>query len=356
MTSRTTAIAGFCAGVVFSLACAAQNVTAPIITDPVYSRPQQRVDVGHGRHMNLYCRGSGSPAVIMDAGMGDSTISWALVQPAIATTTKTCSFDRAGLGFSDASTRPDTSANSAADLHALLKAANIPAPYVLVSHSLAGMNARVFADHYPDEVAGMVLVESSHEDQSVRGWAIGAPDQKAKWDAWLKQRNDCIDDARKGLVKGTPAYAQCVGEPDPRFSQAINEAQSRYGSTVRWQSALLSEQQNVFYASAEQARATRKSFGDMPIIVLTHSPFPKAEDETQQQRDQRTLLWEDLHLQIAALSSRGVNEIVPNSGHYIQYDRPQVVIDAVSQVLTIARHEANTAHTDQPTKSSGVAE
>jgi pimeloyl-ACP methyl ester carboxylesterase len=355
MTPRTTALTGFCACLAFSFAGAAHGAAAPIITDAVYTHAQRLVDVDHGRRMNLYCRGAGSPAVIMDAGMGDSTISWAMVQPAIATRTRTCSFDRAGLGFSDPATRAGDAVNSAEDLHALLRAAGIGAPYVLVSHSLAGMYARVFADRYPDEVAGMVLVEPSHEDQSTRGWAIGAPGQQAKWDDWLKQREACIDDARSGLVKDTPAYAQCVGEPDPRFSRAINDAQSRYASTVRWQQAVVSEQQNVFYASAEQARATRKSFGDMPIIVLTHSPYPKAKDETQQERDQRTLLWEDLHLQIAALSSRGVNEIVPNSGHFIQYDRPQVVIDAVNQALVIVRDQAASAAQGEQTEQTAAA-
>ncbi|HEY8586843.1 MAG TPA: alpha/beta hydrolase [Rhodanobacter sp.] len=337
MTPRSFVLGVLSISLVLGDACFANDAPTPTITDPVYAQAQQLVDMDHGRRMNLYCRGSGSPVVVMDAGMGDSTISWALVQPAIAKVTKACSFDRAGLGFSDAAKRPGTAINSSEDLHALLKAARVDPPYILVTHSMAGMYARVYADSYPDEVVGMVLVEPSHEDQSVRGWAIGAPDQKAKWDAWLQQRHTCIDDAKKGLVSGTPAYARCVGDADPRLSLAINQAQSRYASTVRWQTALLSEQQNVFYTSADQVRATRKNFGDIPILVLTHSPYKKSNDETQGERDRRTLLWEDLHLQIAAMSSRGVNEIVPSTGHFIQYDRPQVVIDAVNQALMIAR-------------------
>ncbi|MEW9570957.1 alpha/beta fold hydrolase [Rhodanobacter sp. Si-c] len=289
--------------------------------------------------MNIYCLGSGSPTVILDAGMGDSTISWALVQPAIATRTRVCSYDRAGLGFSDGSNRPSTASNNADDLHKLLKAAHIAPPYVLAGHSAAGMYIRVYADRYPGEVVGMVSVEGSHEDQWVRGWAIGAPGQQAKWDAFLKEYSSCVDEARRGLVPGTPAYRKCVGDPDPRFSPAINAAQARYAATVRWQAAAASERQAVAYASADQTRATRKHYGDMPIIVLTHSPYPKAKDETQDERNQRTLLWESLHLDVAAMSTRGVNEIVPNSGHYIQYDHPQVVIDAVNQAVAIAKEE-----------------
>lgn len=317
--------------------CLGQETAKPLITSPVYTTPQRLVDMDHGRRMNIYCLGSGSPAVILDAGMGDSTISWALVQPAIAAKTKVCSYDRAGLGFSDGSSHPGTAANIAGDLHRLLKAARIAPPYILVGHSAAGMYIRVYADRYPDDVAGMVSVEGSHEDQWVRGWAIGAPGQQAKWDAFLKEYSGCVDEAKRGLVPDTPAYKKCIGDPDPRFSPAINAAQARYAATVRWQAAAASERQAVAYASADQTRATRKHYGDIPIIVLTHSPYPKAKDETQDERNQRTLLWESLHLDVAAMSTRGVNEIVPNSGHYIQYDHPQVVVDAISRALSIAR-------------------
>jgi pimeloyl-ACP methyl ester carboxylesterase len=339
MCLRVAAAAIFSVGMAFAAQCQGQETAQPLITSPVYTKPQRLVDMDHGRRMNIYCLGSGSPAVVMDAGMGDSTISWALVQPAIATKTKVCSYDRAGLGFSDGSNRPSTAANDADDLHKLLKAAHIAPPYILVGHSAAGMYIRVYADHYPDEVVGMVSVEGSHEDQWIRGWAIGAPGQQAKWDAFLKEYSSCVDEAKRGLVPGTPAYKKCVGDPDPRFSPAINAAQARYAATVRWQTAAASERQAVAYVSADQTRATRKHYGDMPIIVLTHSPYPKAKDETQDERNQRTLLWESLHLDVAAMSTRGVNEIVPNSGHYIQYDRPQVVIDAIDQALSIARED-----------------
>jgi hypothetical protein len=124
---------------------------------------------------------------------------------------------------------------------------------------------------------------------------------------------------------------------DEHVSPAINEAQRPIWATVGWQAAFLSERESTPYASAEQTRATRKTFGDMPLIVLTHAPQAKGPNETQGQVDQRTLLWEDLHSQIAAMSTRGVNIVVPNAGHYIQFDRPQIVIDAVNEAIAIAR-------------------
>jgi len=320
--------------------CVGQELTKPLVTDPVYTRPQTLVDMDHGRRMNIYCLGEGSPTVILDSGMGDSTVSWALVQPMIASKTRVCAYDRAGLGFSDGSMRASTASHSADDLHALLKAAHIAPPYVLVGHSAAGMYVRVFADHYRDEVVGIVSVEGSHEDQSVRGWAIGAPGQKDKWDEFLRAQSACVDGARHGLVRGTPEYKKCVGDPDSRFSQSINDAQAVYKATARWQAAVASERQAIFYQSADETRATRRSFGDMPIIVLTHSPYPKSKDESQEERDRRTLLWESLHLDVASMSTRGINEIVPNSGHYIQLEHPQIVVDAVNQAVAISRDDA----------------
>lgn len=321
--------------------CLAETpATSPLVTDTVYTAPVRLVDIGDGQRLNLYCLGAGSPAVILDAGMGDSTISWALVQKTISKRTQVCSFDRAGLGFSDAARRSSTPRNQSEDLHALLKAAHIRPPYVLVAHSMAGMNIRVYADMYPEQVAGMVLVEGSHEDQSVRGWAIGDPGQQARYDAFLQDTHGCIDEAKRGLVKGTDAFKKCVGgTSDPRFSEAINEAREKYAVTEKWQAAVASERENVFYVSADETRATRKNFGDMPLIVLTHSPFPKGKDESQDIRNQRTLLWEDMHTQVASMSTRGINVIVPNSTHYIQYEHPQIVVDAVMQAVDISRKE-----------------
>nr|WP_295770073.1 alpha/beta hydrolase [Rhodoferax sp.] len=326
----------------FSAPSHGQAVKPPLVTDAVYTAPSQLVDIGQGRRMNIYCKGSGSPAVILEAGLGSDTTSWATVHPLIAAKTKTCAYDRAGLGFSDGSNRPNTVGNSTDDLHALLKAAHVPPPYVLVGHSAGGMNIRVFADRYPDEVVGMVAVDVSHEDQSSRSWAIEAPGLQEKWDAGLKDVETCVEHAMKGLVKGSPEYKKCVtdlGPRDPRFSDAINGAQEEMAMTARWQAAFASERRAVFYASADETRATRKNFGSIPIIVLTHSPYPKGKDETQELRNARTLLWESMHNEIAAMSTRGINIIVPNTGHYIQFDKPQVVVDAVLQAVHIARDD-----------------
>jgi pimeloyl-ACP methyl ester carboxylesterase len=125
------------------------------------------VDVD-GRKMHIDCTGEGSPAVILDSGLGDSYLSWEKVQSPIAKFTQVCSYDRAGIGYSDPSDHPRNSRIIAQELHGLLQAAQIPPPYVLVGHSMGGYDVRLYASLYRNEVAGMVLVDASHPDQENR--------------------------------------------------------------------------------------------------------------------------------------------------------------------------------------------
>jgi pimeloyl-ACP methyl ester carboxylesterase len=125
------------------------------------------LDIG-GRSLNIYCEGEGSPAVILDAGAGAPGYSWMIVQSQVAQFTRVCWYDRAGYGWSDPGPYPRDSRAIAEDLHKLLHAAAIPPPYVLVGASFGGFNVRVYNGLYPEEVAGMVLVDSAHEDESAR--------------------------------------------------------------------------------------------------------------------------------------------------------------------------------------------
>lgn len=313
-----------------------------VVNDDAYGHPQHRVKVDHDRHLNLYCLGTGSPTVVFDAGLADATMVWGLVQPAIAAETRSCTYDRAGIGFSDPANRAGTSANIADDLHRLLTIAGIKPPYVLVGHSSGGMNVRLYADQFPTEVVGMVLVDPSHEDQSTRFWKLAGPDAKAKWDQHLIDRRACVAAARSGfnegaqLEKDAALYADCVTAPDSSFSAPLNAAILKTHLTPAFQQALLSEQENVFYASADQVRDARRSYGDMPLVVLTRSAAPRGPDETQELRDTRNLLWQTLHDELAALSTRGINRIVPDSRHYIQLSQPQAVNAAILEVLAAA--------------------
>ncbi len=124
----------------------------------------QIVDAG-GTRMHINCTGTGSPSIILEAGFPGSSLDWSLVQPMVAPFSRVCSYDRAGFGWSDMGKAPRSSTQIAEDLQTLLSTAAVPAPYILVGHSMGGLYVRAFARKFPDSVAGIVLVDATHEDQ-----------------------------------------------------------------------------------------------------------------------------------------------------------------------------------------------
>ena len=316
----------------------------PLIIDSVYVHPARLVRVEPGRKMNLYCIGSGSPTVVFDAGLTDETSAWGLVQPAVALKTRACSYDRAGVGFSDPGKRPGSSVNIVDDLHRLLVRAHVRPPYVLVGHSYGGMNIKLYAAIYPSEVVGMVFVDPSHEDQT-EGYRTVDPRHLSP-EEWRKQiiepsliqRRECVAAAPSGFTPGTELYKKCSFPQDPRFSQAINDIHQKLYMRPGFQLTQLGEEESVFSASADQVRAARRSFDDMPLIVLARPPStsPLRPTETQELRDSRYSLLMHLNNDIASLSTKGVNRVVPNSGHNIPYDQPNAVADAIIEVLSLS--------------------
>jgi pimeloyl-ACP methyl ester carboxylesterase len=328
---------------------AAQGVTQTpaMVTNMALIQPARLVDIGRGRRMNIYCIGHGSPIVIFEAGLGDQIRAWAMVQPAIAKVTRACSYDRAGLGFSDSSGRPGTAENAVDDLHRLLAAASVKPPYVLVGHSLGGLYMQLFADRYRSEVAGMVLVDPVSFDQGNRYNALD-PAMTVENRKFVRFLHDqCIPAARKGYVGEASLFKKCVGEADPHFSAAFNHGFLANHSTPKYMQAAWSEWANVFTVSSDEVRAAKRSYGGMPLVVLSRAPFPRQPHETQMMRDAKNYLWVEMHDDIAALSTRGVNEIVPGAGHYIQFDKPGAAIDAIQQVIDTVRadgHDSTAAH------------
>jgi pimeloyl-ACP methyl ester carboxylesterase len=150
--------------IVLALLGAIYESVAGVADAKTYPPPGQLADVGdHRLHIN--CTGTGSPTVVIVSGLGDWSTSWGVVQPEVAKTTRVCTYDRSGLGWSDASSLPSDAAQFAKELHTLLQNANVPGPYVLVGHSLGGFIVRTFAHDYASEVAGVVLVDSMNPKQ-----------------------------------------------------------------------------------------------------------------------------------------------------------------------------------------------
>jgi pimeloyl-ACP methyl ester carboxylesterase len=279
----------------------------------------QLVDVG-GRKMHIYCVGTGTPTVVLDSGLGDSYLSWKKVQPQIARFTRVCSYDRAGLGYSDPSPQPRTSKVIAQELNSLLKAADISPPYVLIGHSMGGYNVRVFASLYRDQVAGMVLVDASHPDQENR-FPAGLKDLEGSW-----QRE--IQFVASAAPFGIPRLlGLCESDPSERAADC------------NWHSAReqLAEIRR-FPESAAQAAQTG-SLGDIPLAVLSHDPAKPSNDLPADLAKPTNEAWEKMQEELAHLSTRGTQTIAKNSSHYIQFDRPDMVIEAVRNVVEQARQQ-----------------
>lgn len=332
-----------------------------LIDGTAYTQPQRMVEVEPGRKLNLYCVGNGSPTVILESGLTDPINVWGYVQPVVASKTRTCSYDRAGVGFSDSGTRPATSANIVDDLHRLLIAAEIKPPYVLVAHSYGGLNARLYAYTYPSEVAGMVLVDPTDENQT-EGYRLLDPEKRtpAQWDAYaiepsLQTRRECIVAAKAGFVPDTELFKKCGFSQYPQLSEAVKAATIKFQMQPAFQQAQLSEEENVFRASADQVRAARRSYGDMPLIVLTKSAGPPPKNpltpEQLAHREARYKMWVNLHAEVAKLSSRGVHEIVSGSGHGIQLEQPNAVNEALIRMLKMIRNPKPALNPDPTTQS-----
>ncbi len=158
--------------------------------------PGRLVDVG-GFKLHVNCAGEGSPAVVLDAALGGSSISWSLVQPDVAADTRVCSYDRAGFGWSEAGPMPRTASRIAGELHVLLDRAGVPPPFVLVGHSFGGFVMRIFAGRYRSDVAGLVLVDPAHPAD----WMTPSPKEQLKIERGRQLCRHGTAAARMGIAR-----------------------------------------------------------------------------------------------------------------------------------------------------------
>jgi len=282
----------------------------------------KRVDVG-GRKMHIDCTGDGGPTVILDSGLGDSYLSWRKVQPEIAKSTRVCSYDRAGLGYSDSSSQPRTSKVIAEEWHALLQTANISPPYVIVGHSMAGYDVRVYTSMYLKEIVGMVLVDASH------------PDQEDRFPRELKNLEGSWHREAQFI-----AYTMPFGIP--RLLGLCNDDPSSRAADCNWRSSREQLAEIQFFPESAAEAAATGSLGDLPLAVLSHDPDKPSSDLPPDLAKPVNEAWEKMQEELAHLSTRGTQTIAKNSGHYIQLDRPDLVINAVHEVVEEARQAQTT--------------
>lgn len=286
-------------------------VTAPLLcgaargqagVPPAPQTVKARVDVG-GRRLNIHCAGvtghAGGPTVVLEAGFGNSSATWARVQPEVAKFARVCSYDRAGLGGSDPSPTPRTAVALTEDLHALLANAKVAGPYVLVGHSLGGILARLYASYYPAEVAGMVLVDSAHEDEPDRGLALIPPD------------------TLKAMLKGAKPEDLVIRSPD----------------------------ESIDHCSLRGLMDALNWHGDIPLVVLTQGLPYRPEDYANPSLAPK---YYQLHLEmqrdLVRRSPRGRQVMAERSGHFIHQDQPGLVVDAIRRVIDEVNSKGGKAH------------
>ncbi|HEX5258656.1 MAG TPA: alpha/beta hydrolase [Sphingomicrobium sp.] len=297
-----------------------------------YARPHRLVDVGGGRRLNLFCLGSGSPTVILDGGLGDDITSWRKVHSELARTTKVCAYDRAGNGFSDPGPLPRSAAALSDDLERLIRAARLRPPYVIVGASIAGLHVRLFVDRHLPDVAGVVLVDPSFEHQVARYEEV-TPASRASAEQQIATFRSCIGRLRGGVpAAGSQTWKDCIVDPDPDLPPGVVQALVERETSDFYRMAL-SELLEFEGRSAEQIDASRRSWGDLPLIILTASgTSPPDADQAIRNR-----VWMEAHDRMAKLSSRGANRVVANATHHIQLSQPDAVIAAVNEVVASAR-------------------
>jgi pimeloyl-ACP methyl ester carboxylesterase len=257
--------------------------------------PGQMVDVG-GYRLHINCIGSGSPTVVIEIGWGDTATTWGGVQSEVAKTTRICTYDRAGLGWSEASSQPRTAREFAKELHTLLANAHETGPYVLVGHSLGGYTVLVYAHDYPAEVAGVVLVDAQKLPTTVPATPQQTPKPGGISLPWLM--------ARFGLVRllAGPLGASSV---TPRSVQ-----------TVLDEAVGMSE-------GGAQAKAVT-TLGALPLIVLSRGKDQDAD-------------WAASQAGFLGLSSNSQQLFAEKSGHAIQVEQPEAAVAAIVKMIAQLR-------------------
>ena len=321
--------------------------------EPTFAPPGRLVDVG-GYRLHLNCTGESGPTVVLIAGGGDFSFDWGLVQPDASRFTRVCSYDRAGLAWSDPGPTPRTMRQDAHELHALLRAARVKAPYVLVGHSVGGLIARVYAAQYPKEVAGMVLVDPTHEDTTlmyqgklvrVREGAKGLSVPPAQTMRSSPPKPPSAED-----IEQFEFNRKMFGPPktEPPFDKLPASAQAMrlwFRSQPPRSAAgpdFWAEELQAMYAARAK---TSHQLGDRPLVVLLSKPdagnppqgIPADEWKriSEEKRRQKVGL--------ARLSRNSKLIIAERSGHHIQLDEPHVVTDSIRSVVDAVRRRSRLA-------------
>ena len=288
-----------------------------------YPAPGEMVTVsGHG--MQLYCTGRarGGPTVVMDSGLGGGLLDWQTVQPKVAEFARVCSYDRSGIGWSESGPTPRTSPQIARELHALLENAGEDGPYVLVGHSFGGTNVQLYAAEYPKEVAGMVLVDSALDTRVLD------------------------EDLRKALAEIAPSPLTIKATAPVGIPRLFASEEGSLPRRLAQERSAIYNGTRHLYAVADESATVQKgvakatdaapSLKDKPLIVLSAGArqYPGFTKKQAKRTDKQA---NEFEAGLTDLSENSKLVAAKKSTHYIQWDRPGLVVDAIRQVVDAAR-------------------
>jgi pimeloyl-ACP methyl ester carboxylesterase len=333
-------LATWCAGAVLLLAAAGLMYERSRERRDRQQFPQigRSIDVG-GRTLNVFCSGEGRPTVILDSGRGMPGYSWLLVQPEVATVTRACWYDRAGYGWSDPAPAAQDIESIAADLHVLLQMAGETPPFLVVGHSFGGLIARLYYARYPDEMAGMVLVEPSHEDLNKlpNPTNVGAPLVRLPPSVFPVARRFAQALAPFGLFR---LVSLPLGAPPAGISPEAWATIAR----LRRQPKSQLVQEGSAATNFDIIRRAGK-LGDLPLTVLAAGKPPRAADPTAAKAFQEA--WIDLLGGLARMSTRGQHRVIMTSGHMIPFEAPEAIVDAITEIVNEVRGATPTQRRSQ---------
>ncbi len=310
-TQRVCAIALACA-LLLPGALLAPRHAAAALADPNAPRaPGQYVWVD-GHRMHLHCEGQGSPTVIFESGLGGTSLDWSLIQPEIARYTRACTYDRAGYGWSDRGPGPRTSRRIVAELEQLLGYGSVAGPYVLVGHSFGGFNVQMFARRNPERVAGIVLVDSSHEGQFAAFERAGLPSIAPSGGMFLLRNYN-------NVPPNMPPEVRPIAQ---RFAYASDTVVSIHSELANMR------------LSARQLALDTPPLPDVPLAVVIHDPSPYL---ASPKSATMAKLWRDMQMELAQRTSRSRLIVASTPDHYVQLADPLTVTNAIIGVLDEAR-------------------
>ena len=289
-----------------------------------YPVPGRIVEV-NGYKMHIDCSGSGSPTVVLEAGQGGDWIEWQMVQPGLSQTTRVCSYDRAGLGWSEPQPGERDAIHIAAQLHALLAAAGEHPPYVLVGASAGALHVRQFASNFPSDVAGMVFVDGSLPEQ-VAALSYGADSADKRAGRHFQVRMEWL----KTLSGYWRLTGQCKGETEKGLEAYVNYAAAE-NCRPAYATSYLGEWDD-FWLSAEEAGRAR-CCADFPVLIISQDSERPIPPDWSAEARAGLPIWENLQEGLKKLSPRSRRIIARGAPHHIYSHRPDVVISGIAWLV-----------------------